>query len=96
MSTIKVSQAHSYPRSEARAKLGVFEQMLGKFGVSLAWKGDRAKIKGTGVSGQITVDDTSVNVELKLGMLAKAVGVDGERLRGSIARRLKAALGDEG
>jgi putative polyhydroxyalkanoate system protein len=92
MSTIKVSRPHTLSRADARAKLAVFEQMLGKYGVSLAWKGDRAKIKGTGVSGEVVVEDAAVQVVLKLGMLAKAVGVDGDRLKGSITKRLNAAF----
>lgn len=92
MSTIKVSHPHTLSRADARSKLGVFEQMLGKYGVKLAWSGDKAKIKGTGVSGEVVVEDKAVQVVLKLGMLAKAVGVDGERLRGSITKRLTSAF----
>jgi len=65
-----------------------FEEMMGKFGVTLAWSGDTAQIKGMGVSGTVTVDDTQVEISLKLGMMAKAAGVDPARLQRTIARRM--------
>ena len=93
MSKINVVQAHAVSVDEARERLGDFEQTMGKYGVSLAWSGAQAKIKGVGVSGSVTIDGAQVCVELKLGLLAKAAGVDADRLRGSIERRLSAAFG---
>ncbi len=91
MSQVKVSQPHSLSRSEARDKLASFEEMLKKYRVSLKWKGDNAAIKGVGVSGDVAVKDTAVDVTVKLGMLARAAGIDAKRLEGSITRRLKEA-----
>ena len=88
MSAIKVRVSHGGSRSEARLKLGVFEQMMGKYGVSLRWSGDAAEIRGMGVSGRVSVDDTDVEVSLKLGMMARAAGVDPGRLKRSIDKRL--------
>ena len=95
MSSIKVKEPHSLSKDEAKERLGVFEQSLEKFGVKLAWRGDRADIKGTGVGGDVIVRDDAVEVRLKLGMLARAAGVDAGRLQGSIEKRLKAALSGE-
>jgi putative polyhydroxyalkanoate system protein len=94
MSKIRVVQAHAVNLDEARERLGDFEQAMGKYGVSLAWSGARAKIKGVGVSGEVVVTDDQVRVELKLGLIAKAAGVDAGRLQGSIEKRLTAAFGD--
>lgn len=93
---IKVSQPHSFSVDEAKSRLGAFEEMLGKYGVKLAWKGNRAEIKGFGVSGGVDVSATAVEVAVKLGMMAKAAGVDPDRLTQSIEKRLKAALGPDG
>lgn len=79
-------------RSEVRTKLGAFEEMMGKYGVSLDWRGDTAEIRGIGVSGRVAVDDTDVEVLLKLGMVARAAGVDPRRLERSITRRLGEAF----
>ncbi len=94
MSTVKVTQPHSLSTAEAKGKLGSFEEMLGKYGVKLAWAGDRAEIKGVGVSGDVKVSADAVQVAVKLGMMAKAVGVDPAKLEKSIEKRLLAALTD--
>ena len=95
MSTIRVKQPHNYGRERARACFGSFEEMMGKYGVKLDWNGDNATIKGFGVSGDVSVKDDCVEVVIKLGMMAKAAGVDPKRLEGSITRRLVAAFTEE-
>ena len=40
----------------------------------------------------IEVSGSDITIKLKLGMLARAAGVDPVRLEGSIRRRIKAAL----
>ena len=94
MADVKVEQAHSVSRSEARQRIQSFEDMMGKYGVKAKWKGDSAKLKGIGVSGSIDVTDDKVSVVVKLGMMAKAAGIDPKRLEGSISRRLEAAFED--
>ena len=94
MSTIRVRQPHQYDRAKAKDSFGSFEEMMGKYGVKLKWKGDQAAIKGMGVSGDVQILDDAVTVTIKLGMMAKAAGVDAKRLEGSITRRLAAAFGD--
>lgn len=91
MSTVTVRQPHQLDRAAAKARLASFEEMLKKYRVSLAWSGDRAEIKGLGVSGDVVVGANAVDVTVKLGMMARAAGVDADRLRGSIERRLKEA-----
>lgn len=96
MSNVTVRQSHSLSVAEARSRLSVFEETLGKFGVKLKWKGDRAEIDGTGVSGGVTVAAGHVSVDIKLGLLAKAAGVDAGKLQGSLEKRLAAALDPAG
>ena len=95
MASIKVTEAHTLGREEARKRVAVFEDMLQKFGVRLSWSGDRASFKGIGVSGSIAVSDSDVSIEIKLGMMARAAGVDGNRLQGSVSRRLREAFDAE-
>ncbi len=92
MADIVVKQPHQLSPDEVRDKLTAFEDMMGKYGVKANWKGNHAKLKGTGVSGSIDVSNTDVTVTIKLGMMAKAVGVDPVRLKGSIEKRLGPAL----
>ncbi len=95
MSKVEVNQAHSLGAEQARNKIGAFEDMLSKYGVKVNWKGNTGTLKGTGVTGQIDVTDTNVKVEIKLGMMARAVGVDPVKLKGSIEKRLGPALSGE-
>ena len=92
MSKIAVTKGHSLSLEEVRHRLKDFEASLSKWGVKLLWKGDKAKIKGVGVSGDVSVSAKDVAITLKLGMLAKAAGVDATRLQGSIERRLEEGL----
>ncbi len=92
MTTIRLSQAHSLPVEALKERMTTFEGEISKYGVSLAWKGNRADIKGLGVSGEAHLSPTEVTLQLTLGMLAKAAGVDAVKLENSIQKRLKAAL----
>ncbi len=95
MSKIQITQQHALSTDEARQRLDDFDQTLQKYGARLDWRGQRAAIKGIGVSGEVVVSTDEVRVELKLGLIARAAGVDPKRLRGSIERRLVAALCDD-
>ncbi len=66
-----------------------------QFGASLVWKGQRAEVNGLGVSGSAEISEGLVELTIKLGMLARAAGLDEERLKSSISRRLAAALSEE-
>ncbi len=92
MADVKVTQAHSMSTDDAKKAVASFEEMLTKYNVKTNWKGNKADLKGTGVSGSINVTDSSVAVVVKLGLLAKAAGVDADRLKSSIEKRLSAAL----
>jgi putative polyhydroxyalkanoate system protein len=93
MADVKVTQPHSLGIDDAKSKVGDFEEMMSKYGVKAQWKGNHAELKGTGVKGSIDVTDSDVTVVVKLGMLAKAAGVDAGRLEKSIQKRLSSALG---
>jgi putative polyhydroxyalkanoate system protein len=92
MADVHVSEPHSLPPTEAIARVKSFEDMLTKYGVKAVWNGTQAELKGTGVSGSINVTSTAVDVVVKLGFLAKTIGVDPVRLEKSIRRRLSEGL----
>ena len=95
MSTVRVQESHSLPADQVRGRLGAFEDDLRKWGAKLVWKGDRAAIKGTGVKGAVVVSPGRIEVTVKLGLLAKAAGVDPKKLQASIERRIKAAVASD-
>ena len=92
MANITIKEAHNLTVDEAVDRLSVFEEMVSKFGVSIKWKGAKAEIKGMGIGGDIQVTDSDATINFKLGMLARAAGVDGDRLKGSVSKRLRAAF----
>lgn len=92
MADVQVKQPHNLSIDDAKKRMSDFEDMMRKYGVSAKWAGGHAELKGTGVKGAIDVTGSDVSVELKLGMLAKAAGIDATRLQNSIARRLKEAF----
>ena len=92
MSKVVVQQNHSLSPEEAISKISGFQEMRAKYGVKANWKGHHANLKGLGVSGTIEVTSSAVIVTLKLGILAKAAGIDSQRLQKSIEKRLGPAL----
>lgn len=92
MADVRVTEPHDTTPADARSRISDFEDMMSKYGVKAKWKGNSAKLKGTGVSGSIDVTDDDVTVVVKLGMLAKAAGIDPQKLENSIRKRLKAAF----
>ncbi len=95
MAEVRVSQAHSLSPDEAVRRIGSFEEMMAKYGVKAKWRGHAAQLKGMGVTGSIDITDSAATVVVKLGMMARAAGVDPARLEGSIRKRLKAAFAEE-
>jgi putative polyhydroxyalkanoate system protein len=95
MSKIVVQQNHSLSPEEAISKISGFQEMMAKYGVKSSWKNHHADLKGLGVSGTIDVTNSEVVVTLKLGMLAKAAGIDSARLKESIEKRLGPALASD-
>jgi len=93
MADVNVKEPHALSESDAISRVQSFEEMLQKYGVKSTWKGPKAELKGTGVSGTIAISSSDVTITLKLGLLAKAAGIDADRLAGSIQKRLKSALG---
>ncbi|MCB9521133.1 MAG: polyhydroxyalkanoic acid system family protein [Myxococcales bacterium] len=95
MSDVRVVEPHNTTVADAIGKVGAFEELLRKYGVKADWSGSNAQLKGTGVKGSIAVDATNVTVLVQLGMLARAAGIDGSKLEGSIRKRLRAAFGTD-
>lgn len=94
MSTVSVRQAHQLGAVKAKGALESFAADMQKRGARLEWTGSKAAVKGPGVSGTVDVTEDVVTVDLKLGLLARAAGIDAQKLQGSIARRLESALTD--
>ena len=73
MSKIKLERDHGMGSAdEAKALVAPVEEKLKeRYGVTLDWNGNNAKIKGVGISGQFNLNDTKILVEIKLGLLLR-------------------------
>jgi putative polyhydroxyalkanoate system protein len=92
MSSVNVRVPHQKDPSEIRAQIGSFEEMLSKYAVQITWSGNQAELKNPAISGNIDIGADYIEVNIKLGMMAKAMGIKADKLTGSIQRRLEAAL----
>ncbi len=95
MAEVRVTESHNLSPEEAISKIASFEEMLSKYGVKANWSGTKAALKGMGVTGSIDVTSSAATVIVKLGMMARAAGVDPNKLEASIRKRLKAAFNPE-
>lgn len=87
MADIDINKSHSLEISDARTRL---EKMAGdlqsQYGIKSAWTGNTAILSGTGLKkGRVELTDTAVNVQITLGILAKA-------MKGKIQAQVNIAL----
>ena len=72
MPDIDVTRRHSLGREGARrAALGGAERLERDYGVAHEWAGDRVRVKGHGIRGELTVGEADVRVTASLGLLAR-------------------------
>ncbi len=91
MADIKIERQHELGRTEARRRVVELEPKLkDKYGVTFAWNGEGAQLKGTGVSGTLRIDDREVAIDLKLALLLKPMA---SKIKDSLARQIDRALG---
>ena len=91
MSKVTVVETHAKSVDEIKSGLAQFEEMFTKYMVKVEWAGDQATLSGP-VSGNISIRERELEVNIKLGMMAKMAGIDAGRLEKSIRKRLQAAL----
>ena len=93
MPDIRIVEPHQLPIDEAKQRLGVFGELLGRYGVKLAWDGSRARLGGVpGVGGDVDIRASEVEVNVKLSRLVTAMGLDPKRLESTIRSKLGEAL----
>ncbi len=70
MSQISVERKHSLGREVAKQKAQVLvDKLVSKYDVKAQWQGDNVEVKRSGANGLISIDDDTILVELKLGMM---------------------------
>ena len=86
MAQIKVEREHSLDMQEARRRVeSVAGKLKERYGVQVSWCGERADLKGPGVSGVLEVLHNRVRVEIKLGLVLRP-------MKGKITEAIERAL----
>jgi putative polyhydroxyalkanoate system protein len=91
MAEINIERNHELGLDELRKRLDSMEAKLKeRYGVKLAWRGaHEAEVKGTGVSGTISLGDKRVAVNLKLGLMVRPLA---GKIREAMEKQLDKAL----
>ncbi|MEM1143401.1 MAG: polyhydroxyalkanoic acid system family protein [Pseudomonadota bacterium] len=91
MSKFEVRKPHSKDKAELREVAeGLASQLSKAHGVRAAWNGDRVQIRGSGVKGELTIDESEVIVRVELGLLAMPFK---SALEGEVRRYLDEFIG---
>ena len=70
MAGFRLTKPYTMPKDEVReAAQGLAASLEREHGVRTRWDGDRVRIKGAGVDGQMTFHDGLIDVSVKLGFL---------------------------
>lgn len=74
MASFRLSKPYTMPKSALRsAARDLADRLEARHGLRAQWQGnDEVSIKGAGVEGRLTIDRESVDVSVKLGLLASA------------------------
>lgn len=74
MADIAIRRTHSHTKAEARKMAEqVAQEMQREFGMICEWQDDTVTFKRAGVSGLLSVSDTEIVFEAKLGILLSAL-----------------------
>ena len=70
MAGFRITKPYTMPKEDVRAAAeGLAESLAREHGVRSRWDGDRVRIKGAGVDGQLSFHDGLIDVSVKLGLL---------------------------
>jgi putative polyhydroxyalkanoate system protein len=73
MADIHIKRAHGTTLAKAKKSAqSIAAQLEKKFELETDWDGDACSFERAGVSGELTVDKTNVEIEIRLGLLFKA------------------------
>lgn len=90
MADIDIQRNHELSEEEVRKRLTDMEAKLSeRYGVKLAWRGNAADVKGTGVSGTIAIEKQKIAINLKLGLMMKPLS---GKIREAMEKQLDKAL----
>ncbi|MGC5699983.1 polyhydroxyalkanoic acid system family protein [Pseudomonas sp. NFXW11] len=75
MARISVERAHGLGKQAAREKADQLAQKLAsQYGLEPQWAGDTLNLKRSGVKGAVHVGESSIRIDVELGLLMSAMG----------------------
>ncbi|MBU6958747.1 polyhydroxyalkanoic acid system family protein [Pseudomonas sp. CVAP len=90
MAHISVERAHGLGKEAAREKADkLAEKLAAQYGLEPQWSGDTLNLKRSGVKGAVYVGDTSIRIDVELGLLMSAMS---GTIKSEIERALDKAL----
>lgn len=91
MATVTICYPHERTKEQAREAADTFAGKLqAKLGVESAWQGDTMTLQRQGVNGELSLGDSEVSIELKLGMMLSPMK---GQIEAEIQRQLAKYLG---
>lgn len=73
MGRFTISKPYTMSRKKVRAAAeDLANQLSRKHGIQPHWEGDRVSMKGRGVEGSVDFEGDTIDVSVKLGLLASA------------------------
>jgi putative polyhydroxyalkanoate system protein len=71
MAGFRITKPYTMPKEKVReAAEGLAASLERQHGVRSSWQGDKVRIKGAGVDGEMSFHDGLIDVSVKLGLLA--------------------------
>jgi len=92
MAEFEVRVPHDHPVDEACRRVRTFEAQLRKLRVRSVWSGERARLSGMGLTGDVEVRPNEVRLVVRVSRLATMAGVRPDNLRATITSELGACL----
>ena len=69
---MRIRRSHNRGAEEARNRADrIAEDLQEQFSLRSEWNGDALQVQGNGVSGQLTVDEQNIELEVRLGFALK-------------------------
>lgn len=73
MGTFNISKPYTMPRDDVRGAAELLAQELERrYGLRYRFQGDSATFSRTGLDGKLNIDDETIDLNIKMGLLASA------------------------
>lgn len=85
---MRIRRSHRLGLKEARRRADDIAEQLGRqYSLTSEWQGDYLRVSGSGVNGQLTVAEESIELEIRLGFALKL-------MEGPIRSAIESAIDD--